>query len=41
LHDAIAAIYFPARAGARPAASFSRMQEQRQTLSLFADVLAK
>jgi uncharacterized alpha-E superfamily protein len=41
LHDATAAIYFPARAGARPAASFSRMQEQRQTLSLFADAVNK
>jgi uncharacterized alpha-E superfamily protein len=37
LHDAIATIYFPARAGTRPAPSFSRSQEQRQTLSLFAD----
>jgi uncharacterized alpha-E superfamily protein len=38
LHDAIATIYFPARAGTRPAPSFSRSQEQRQTLSLIATV---
>jgi uncharacterized alpha-E superfamily protein len=41
LHDATAAIYFPARAGSRPAAAFSRAQEQRQTLSLFADAVNK
>jgi uncharacterized alpha-E superfamily protein len=41
LHRAIAAIYFPARVGTRPAPSFSRPQEQRQSqsLSLFADNL--
>jgi uncharacterized alpha-E superfamily protein len=35
LHEAIASIYFPARAGTRPAPLFSVAQEQTQTLSLF------
>lgn len=35
LHEAIAAIYFPTRAGSRPAPLFSIAQEQSQTLSLF------
>ena len=38
LHERIAATYFPAHAGERPGPAFSRAQELRQSLSLFANV---